>query len=432
MRHTADIVIVGGGITGLSAALALGGSGLNVVVLEARSLPDAVARGTTTVDDFDSRVSALTPKSIDFLTRLNAWEWIEAMRHCPYSHMTVWDAEGTGEIEFDAGEVSARSLGSIVENRVIVTALASALEEAPSVCVMENTKLAALREASEGDPKRLCLSLEDGESKGAQESTDEQRGNDYRSGDRQRKGRELSCDLLIVADGALSPTRKLLGFETRQWSYEHRAIVTTAEFENPHRFTAWQRFLQTGPLALLPLADSQARICSIVWSCKEAPASRLLKMNEADFCAELTHASEGVLGSVRHCSPRLSFPLYQRHAIDYVKTGVALVGDAAHSIHPLAGQGVNLGLADVEALAEELVRAKERTLDFGSEVLLKRYQRRRKGDNLLMMAAMDGFKRLFEQEAPALRWMRNAGMQGVAAMPAVKRRIIRHAMGVGV
>ncbi|MEO0437099.1 MAG: UbiH/UbiF/VisC/COQ6 family ubiquinone biosynthesis hydroxylase [Pseudomonadota bacterium] len=415
MRRTADIVIVGGGITGLTAALALGRYGIDVVVLEARSLPDTPGDAALTVDDFDSRVSALTPKSIDFLDRLNAWERIEDLRHCPYSHMTVWDAEGTGEIEFDAREVSASSLGSIVENRVIVTALARVLEDARSITAMENTKLAAAKETSEDEPKRFCLALEDGQ--GGTKSD--------------RKDSALYCDLLIVADGALSPTRKLLAFETREWSYEHHAIVTTAEFEHPHRFTAWQRFLQTGPLALLPLADTRAHLCSIVWSCKEAAANRLLKMDDSHFSAELTLASERVLGSVKHCSPRLSFPLYQRHAIDYVKPGVALVGDAAHSIHPLAGQGVNLGLADVEALAEELGVAKERNLDFGSEALLKRYQRKRKGDNLLMMAAMDGFKRLFEQEAPALRWMRNAGMQSVAAVPAVKRRIIRQAMGVG-
>jgi 2-octaprenylphenol hydroxylase len=233
----------------------------------------------------------------------------------------------------------------------------------------------------------------------------------------------------VAADGALSPTRELLGLRTREWDYGHRAIVTTARFERGHAHTAWQRFLPTGPLALLPLASASGRLCSIVWSIDEDEADALLAKDDEAFAAALTTASEAVLGAATDCSPRRAFPLRQRHAVDYVLPGAALVGDAAHSIHPLAGQGINLGLSDVNVLAEELRRALDRGLAPGRLDVLKRYQRRRKGDNLRMMAAMDGFKRLFEQDAPPLRWLRNAGMRGVGAMPALKRRIIREAMG---
>lgn len=396
-----DIAIVGGGIAGLAAAAALAGSGRSVAVLEARELPQATMVQGGSPEDYDARVSALTPRSIGFLTQLDVWSAIEAARCCAYQHMTVWDAEGTGRIEFDAQEVSADSLGTIVENRLITAALAQKVQSLSGVRVLAPARLSDLSL----DERGALLTLEDG-------------------------GR-LHTQLLIAADGALSPTRDLLGMRTREWEYGHRAIVTTVEFENPHQHTAWQRFLQSGPLALLPLESTDDRLCSIVWSIEEHLADELLARSDAAFAKALGEASEYTLGKVTACAPRKAFPLRQRHAVDYVLPGVALVGDAAHTIHPLAGQGINLGLADVQVLAEELNTAFVRGLGPGRMDVLRRYQRRRKGDNLAMMAAMDGFKRLFEQDAPPLRWLRNTGMRTVAGLPMVKRRIIRQAMGVG-
>jgi 2-octaprenylphenol hydroxylase len=396
-----DIAIVGGGIAGLAAAAALAETGLSLAVLEARELPALQpADAPAGLDDFDSRVSALTPRSIAFLERLGAWKAIAAARQCAYTHMTVWDAEGTGRIEFDAAEVSAASLGSIVENRLITAALAERVRSLGTIRVCAPARVEDLTR----DERGSSLSLADGSS--------------------------LHFDLLVAADGALSPTRERLGLFTREWDYGHRAIVTTAAFERSHAFTAWQRFLQTGPLALLPLPGAGEHFCSIVWSINEADADPLLAMDDAAFALALGEASEHCLGAVTGCAPRKAFPLRQRHAIDYVLPGAALVGDAAHAIHPLAGQGINLGLADVEVLAEELVTAARRGLNPGRLDVLRRYQRRRKGDNLAMMAAMDGFKRLFEQEAPPLRWLRNTGMRGVAGLPVLKRRIVRQAMGI--
>lgn len=396
-----DIAIVGGGIAGLACALALSGSGASITLLDANPLPAPLTDVPGEMPgDYDMRVSALTPKSIRQLQDLGAWPLVTVARHAPYSHMTVWDAEGTAQIEFDAAEVSVQSLGSIVENRVITAALASRVGECADIRVLAPARLAGLQQLDD----RQCLELEDGST--------------------------LTATLLVAADGALSPTRELLGFRTREWEYGHRAIVTTAAFEEPHQDTAWQRFLQTGPLALLPLAHADKRFCSIVWSIEEADADPLLALDDQAFCAALGEASEYRLGAVTACAQRRAFPLRQRHAVDYVLPGVALVGDAAHTIHPLAGQGINLGLADVAVLSQELLAAMQRDLSPGRLDVLKRYQRRRKGDNLAMMAAMDGFKRLFGQDDPAVRWLRNTGMRGVAALPALKRKIIQQAMGV--
>lgn len=400
-HKSVDIAIVGGGIVGLAMATALADSDHSVAILEARSLPQAPQESGDTPQEFDSRVSALTPRSIAFLARLGAWSGVDALRHCPYQHMTVWDAEGTGRIEFDAREVSVDSLGSIVENRVIAAALADRVRSIAGLSVVAPARLAALDQDEQG---ASTLHLEDGS--------------------------RVHCQLLIAADGALSPTRRLLDMRTREWDYGHRAIVTTAAFEQSHERTAWQRFLQSGPLALLPLPGADENICSIVWSIEEHRADDLLALDDEAFCRALSDASEHSLGEVTACAPRMAFPLRQRHAVDYVLPGVALIGDAAHTIHPLAGQGVNLGLADVQVLAEELLAAERRGLAPGRLDVLRRYQRRRKGDNLAMMAAMDGFKRLFEQEAPPLRWLRNTGMRTLGGLPQVKRRIIREAMGI--
>lgn len=395
-----DVAIIGGGIAGLATALALADTGLSLLLVEARALGSLAIPDDDSVSGFDPRVSALTPRSVDFLTQLGVWSQVDAVRHAPYQHMTVWDAEGTAAIEFDAAELGAPMLGTIVENRLITAALAGRLQRASGIEIRAPGKLADARRSG----SEITLRLDD-------DAT-------------------YQCQLLIAADGALSPTRDLFGFRTREWEYGQRALVTTAEFERVHQHTAWQRFLPTGPLALLPLPSESGRLCSIVWSIDESRAEAVESLDDAAFAVALAEASEYRLGQVTACAKRYTFPLRQRHAVDYVQSGVALVADAAHTIHPLAGQGINLGLSDVRVLTEELTRAQGLGLTPGTLEVLKRYQRRRKGDNLAMMTAMDGFKRLFGHSAPPLRWLRNTGMRSVASVPALKRRIMREAMGI--
>ncbi len=398
-----DVVVIGAGIAGSALAAALSGHGLRIALVEAaplggRELPDAVDLAA-----FDPRVSALTPRSRALLERLGAWQAVADYRFLPYRHMTVWDAEGTGRIEFDCSEVDAPALGHIVENRAIVDALMGRVNASPDITLFNPARLESFEQAV-GEP--LGVRLDNGEC--------------------------LQAALLVAADGAMSRVREMAGFETREWDYGHRAIVSTVEVEHDHGDTAWQRFLPTGPLALLPLPGSEGRhYCSIVWSLQEDLVDDLLELDAAAFCRELEDASESCLGTVVACAGRFAFPLRQRHAVDYVRPGIALVADAAHTIHPLAGQGINLGLQDVDVLAEEILRGRERGATPGDIGVLRRYQRRRKGDNLLMMAAMDGFKRLFEQQALPVRWLRNVGMRGVGQLSPLKQQIIRHAMGVG-
>jgi 2-octaprenylphenol hydroxylase len=396
-----DVAIVGAGIAGSALAVALSGHGLSTVLIEAQPLELSDLPQGSGLQDFDPRVSALTPRSRALLEELGAWDAIAGYRLCSYRHMTVWDAQGTGEIEFDCAEVGVSALGHIVENRSITRSLLAQVLAAPDITVLSPVRLSACTAGESG----VSLELED--------------------------GAVLSADLLVAADGALSKVRDMMEFKTREWDYGHRAIVTTVQVEQPHQATAWQRFLPTGPLAFLPLSGREENFCSIVWSVQEQLVDELLALEEDKFCVRLERAFEGRLGRIQGCSPRFAFPLRQRHALDYVQAGVALVGDAAHTIHPLAGQGINLGLQDVAVLADEICSGKERGTSPGDLALLRRYQRRRKGENMLMMAAMDGFKRLFEQEALPLRWLRNVGMRGVDRIAPLKQRLIRHAMGVG-
>lgn len=397
-----DVVIVGAGIAGSALATALGGQGLRIALVEAQSLSPTPLPRDCDLHSFDPRVSALTPRSREFLEALGVWNAIAAYRHCAYGHMTVWDAEGTGKIEFDHEEVGAPELGHIVENRAIVSALLDRVRAAEDVRIFSPDTLRACTRLPSG---RMSLDLEG--------------------------GAVLEAELIVAADGAASRVREMMQFRSREWDYGHRAIVATVQFSRAHQATAWQRFLPTGPLALLPLPGVEGdHYCSIVWSLQEHLVDDVMALDDAAFCSALEQASERCLGSVLGCSRRFAFPLRQRHTVDYVQPGVALVADAAHTIHPLAGQGINLGLQDVAILAKEIIAGQRLNISPGQLALLRRYQRQRKGENLLMMSTMEGFKRLFEQQSLPLRWLRNAGMRTVDQMLPLKRQLIRRAMGI--
>ncbi|WP_178391984.1 2-octaprenyl-3-methyl-6-methoxy-1,4-benzoquinol hydroxylase [Pseudomonas putida] len=393
----ADLLIVGAGMVGSALALALQHSGLEILLIDGSPL--SVQR----FDDeapFEPRVSALSAASQRILERLGAWQGIAERRLSPYSDMHVWDGSGTGQIHFSAASVHAEVLGHIVENRVVQDGLLERLHDS-EIGLLPNARLERMRRS--GDEWLLTLS----------------------------DGRNLRAPLVIAADGANSAVRRLTGCETREWDYLHHAIVTSVQCAKPHQMTAWQRFTDEGPLAFLPLArDGKQDWCSIVWSTTPEQSERLMALPDGEFCSELERAFEGRLGSVLHADPRLCVPLRQRHAKRYVAEGLALIGDAAHTIHPLAGQGVNLGFLDAAVLAEVLQSAYERGERLADVRVLSRFERRRMPHNLALMAAMEGFERLFQADPLPLRWLRNSGLKWVEQMPEAKALFVRQALGL--
>ena len=397
MDMRADLLIVGAGMVGSALALALQHSGLEILLLDGSPL--SVQRFDSDAP-FEPRVSALSAASQRILERLGAWQGIAERRASPYSDMHVWDGSGTGQIHFSAASVHAEVLGHIVENRVVQDALLERLHDC-DIGLLANARLERMRRS--GDEWLLTLA----------------------------DGRNLRAPLVIAADGANSAVRRLTGCETREWDYLHHAIVTSVRCSEPHQNTAWQRFTDDGPLAFLPLVrDGQQDWCSIVWSTTPEQADKLMALPDEAFCAELERAFEGRLGKVLAADPRVCVPLRQRHAKRYVAEGLALIGDAAHTIHPLAGQGVNLGFLDAAVLAEELQHACERGERLADVRVLSRFERRRMPHNLALMAAMEGFERLFQADPLPLRWLRNSGLKWVEQMPEAKALFVRQALGL--
>lgn len=395
-----QVIIVGGGMVGSALAAGLANSDVSVALIEPNSAQQPPLELSNCIE-FDTRVSAITGQSEALLEKLGVWRLIPEARKAPYQGMTVWDGEGTGEVNFNANELHVPCLGTIVENREIVWALQQVVEQASNITIIRDFVTHIDNQDEQGlTPVFLA-------SKNC-----------------------LKTSLLVGADGALSRIKQWGEFASREWDYQHQAIVATVELEQPHQATAWQRFRQEGPLALLPLAANNDKTCSIVWSTNDEECQQLLSLTDDEFCQQLGLAFENRLGKVLSIGSRAAFPLRQRHAKDYVVPGIALVGDAAHTIHPLAGQGVNLGFKDVAALSEELLRAQALGLGLGELTSLQRYQRRRQGDNLLMMGAMEGFKQLFAAEQPIVRLLRNQGMRLFNRAAAVKQHVVMQAMGL--
>ncbi len=402
-----DITIIGGGMVGLALALRLAtaDSRLRIAVVEPQPEPLL-----TDIEQhqYDHRVSALTLASVALLSELGCWDNIER-RACAYEHMHVWDGEGTASIQFDAADLYEPQLGFIVENSVILAALCERLAGVDNIEMLRGWKLQRLSAPSQGRRQLQLLAVEDGD-----------------------KTRDLSTRLLVAADGARSRTRQLAGLAVHELDYQHQAIVTTVELAACHQHTAWQCFTDDGPLALLPLTDPDNcdRYCSIVWSTSPDHARELMALEDEAFCMALTRAFEARLGNVVSASKRYSLPLAHRHAPSYVAENLALVGDAAHSIHPLAGQGVNLGFMDAAVLADEVLSGYQQAVAYYETQWLRRYQRRRQGENMQMLAAMAGFRWLYGQVPPWLHGLRNIGMHWVDRCNPLKALFARQAMAV--
>lgn len=398
--HDTDVLIAGAGPVGAAFALALArgpaGRGLSITLVESQPLPGLAATHT-----LDRRVLALNARSRHLLESVGVWTDALAARACPYRSMAVWDRASTGHVAFDCAEVHQPQLGHIVSQPALVAALGEAVRREPNIRFLCPESLLRVDRM----PGRGCVA-ELGEGR-------------------------VRARLLVAADGPNSPLRERFGFTSRRWDPEQMALVAVVRTEWSHGYCARQWFAPTGPLALLPLRDDDGdtRFVALVWSQDRAVAERLHALPDAALCRELELASEHALGTLALHGERTLIPLGQHHADSYVCPGVALIGDAAHAIHPLAGQGVNLGLADAEVLAAELTAALERGLDIADPESLARYQRRRRPETIAMLAAMRGFKTWFgDTRLPAVL-LRAAGMTVFERFAPLKHLVMASAAG---
>ncbi len=392
MMQSVDIAIVGGGMVGLALAAAFKETELRIAVIESREPDELLA------DLPDVRVSALSRSSENILRNLGAWPGILSRRYSPYSAMEVWEQDSFARIEFDAQKLAQPDLGHIVENRVIQLALLEQVKQLPNVSLFMPSK---------------CTTMAIGESE-AWLTLD--------------NGQALTAKLVVGADGANSWVRKQQDIPLTHWDYGHSAIVANVWTAEAHERVARQTFTPQGPLAFLPMGESN--MSSIVWSTEPNRADKLIALSDSEFNKALTAEFDARLGVCEVVGERFAFPLKMRYARDFVVERVALVGDAAHTIHPLAGQGVNLGMLDAASLAQEVISLWQKGEDIGSKRNLRGYERWRKAEAAKMIAAMQGFKDLFSGGNPAKKLVRGIGMTLVSQLPGAKDEIMKRALGL--
>ena len=401
LTRSYDVAVVGAGMVGLTLAAALGGAGMRVALL------DRAAPATVTDAGFDGRVSALAAGSRRILEGVQAWKELEPDAE-PILDIRVSDGDSPLFLHYDSREVGEGPLGYIVENRLIRRALFARIAELEGVDLIAPTTLVHV----DRDLARTRLELSD--------------------------GRAFSTSLLVAADGRNSRLRRDAGIRVAEWSYPQIGIVCTVAHERPHRNVAHERFLPAGPFAILPMRDAPPdempmlgpHRSSIVWTERAELGPRLVGLEPDAFNAELARRFGDFLGRTQAVGPRWSYPLSVMHADRYIDERFALIGDAAHAIHPIAGQGLNLGIRDVAALAEVLVDAARLGLDIGSSTVLVRYQRWRRFDNVALTLVTDGLNRLFSNDLGPLKLIRDLGLAGVQRIGPLKQLFMRHAMGL--
>ena len=383
-----DVIIVGGGLVGLALARGLCDTGLQVALVE-REVPAALPEG-----EWDARVYAISPGSEAFLRRLDAWpNQIERM--APIEHMRIFGDRPDSKLDFDAYESRVARLATIVENARLMQALRSALEDGGKVHWFSGERCASV----EWQDDAVTLALQSGSS--------------------------LRARLVVAADGADSWLRAQAGIQASEIGYAQTAVVANFNCSLPHRATAFQWFREDGVLALLPLPGDRV---SIVWSARDDVAERLLQMTGAELAQEVAAASQSALGVLEPITPAACFPLRCIRVHRLIGPRLALVGDAAHNFHPLAGQGVNVGFADAEQLIDVLSqRGPER--DVGTSALLRRYERARREDIAAMTAVTHGLQRLFEHPGTSIAWIRNLGLNLTDRLPPLKSLLVRQALG---
>ena len=403
-----DIVIVGGGIVGLSLASELANSDFTVAIVE-RNKFDLVTK------DVDCRVSAINRFALKQFEKTGVFDSLLSERMCAFEKMFVWDQTGAGQIEFDSAEMGVPELGAIIENKVLQTMLFDVVSAAGNITYLCPEEIV-----------KVNYQYDDSQSDGNQSKYNRGEDSQAQSQVFLSSGKQLSAKLLIGADGVNSKVRAVANIQQVKKSYQQQGLVCNVRTSESHQNTAWQCFMPSGPLAFLPLFNGE---CSIVWSLDESDAGKMMALDDDGFKKELAAVAEFKLGEIIKVSQRFLFPLSHSHVNEYVKPGLALIGDAAHSIHPLAGQGANLGIADAIALAEIISNAKEANRQWAALYTLKKYQRQRKGANQLMETSMTGFKELFGNKNSVLAEVRNAGLSLVDHLPALKYKIIQQAIG---
>ncbi|EOU2464586.1 FAD-dependent 2-octaprenylphenol hydroxylase [Vibrio navarrensis] len=392
MMQSVDIAIIGGGMVGLALAAAFKESELRVAVIEGR-VPE-----TQLGELPDVRVSALSRSSEIMLRKLGAWQGIIERRAAAYQSMEVWEQDSFAHINFDAASMAQDNLGHIVENRVIQLALLEQVEKMDNVTLLMPAQCHSMAVGE----SEVWLSLDNGQA--------------------------LTAKLVVGADGANSWVRQQQDIPLTHWDYGHTAIVANVRTMEAHDSVARQIFTPDGPLAFLPM--SQGNMSSIVWSCEPDRAQALMALSDEQFNKALTSEFDVRLGLCEVVGERFAVPLKMRYARDFVRERVALVGDAAHTIHPLAGQGVNLGLLDAASLAQEVLALWRSGQDIGAQRNLRRYERWRKAEAAKMIAAMQGFRDLFAGQNPLKKLLRGVGMTVAGKLPGAKSEIMQYALGL--
>ena len=391
--QTFDVIIAGGGMVGLAVACGLQGSGLRIAVLE-RNVPSEIAADAP----HTLRVSAINAASERLLQHLGVWDAILASRASAYHGMEVWDRDSFGHIAFDDEQQGLSHLGHIIENQMIHQAL---WQRASNLSDITLITPAELQQVAFGENEAF-MTLKDGSM--------------------------MTARLLVAADGANSWLRNKADIPLTFWDYQHHALVANIRTEQPHDAVARQVFHGEGILAFLPLSDPH--LSSIVWSLPPEDAARLQALPEEEFNQQLSMAFDLRLGLCQVESDRQMFPLTGRYARSFAAHRLALVGDAAHTIHPLAGQGVNLGFMDAAELIGEIRRLHQQGRDIGEHLYLRRYERRRKHSAAMMLAGMQGFRELFAGNNPAKKLLRDVGLALADKLPGVKPKLLQQAMGL--
>lgn len=388
--HATDVAIVGGGMVGGALALGLAQQGFTVTVLE-KTAPPAFDPASAP----DVRISAISAASVGLLKSLDVWDAVRAMRVHPYRRLETWEWE-SAHVAFDAAELKLPELGYMVENKVLQWGLWQALAAHEGVTLRVGGELEAMQRGEAQTALRL------------------------------REGETIHARLVIGADGASSQVREMAGIGVHAWQYQQSCMLISVQCADDPGDSTWQQFTPSGPRAFLPLFDNWA---SLVWYDTPARIRQLQGMSMPQLQQEIARHFPARLGRV---TPQAAgaFPLTRRHALQYVQPGLALVGDAAHTIHPLAGQGVNLGYRDVDALLEILAQARGQGEEWASLPVLKRYQARRRADNFIMQSGMDLFYAGFSNDLAPVRMLRNIGLMAAERAGVLKRQALKYALGL--